>query len=187
MESPRGLKEAHIHCANCRACLSLRQQSVQWAHGLVGHGDAPVLSEGCEPLISRQDVPLRYRVGCVASRSPTPNILGLRLWVSQARAWRDFKSEWWPGLGPLRFAWVRKSHRCSGARCPVAAVRRIGAHGAHRCAGENEAALQLTPSGSTVGIHRMNHCSNSIAKSRPTVLPLLSLLCSPFSLQCRPT
>src|SRR5258706_7360750 len=72
MESPRGLKEAHIHCANCRACLSLRQQSVQWAHGLVGHGDAPVLSEGCEPLISRQDVPLRYRVGCVASRSKLP-------------------------------------------------------------------------------------------------------------------
>src|SRR6266704_1219368 len=44
----------------------------QWAHGLVGHGDAPVLSEGCEPLISRQDVPLRYRVGCVASRSKLP-------------------------------------------------------------------------------------------------------------------
>src|SRR6266403_3428892 len=72
MESPRGLKEAHIHCANCRACLSLRQQSVQWAHGLVGHGDAPVLSEGCEPLISGQDVPLRYRVGCVDSRSKLP-------------------------------------------------------------------------------------------------------------------
>jgi hypothetical protein len=30
------------------------------------------LSEGCEPLISRQDVPLRYRVGCVASRSKLP-------------------------------------------------------------------------------------------------------------------
>src|SRR5258705_6042381 len=42
------------------------------AHGLVGHGDAPVLSEGCEPLISGQDVPLRYRVGCVASRSKLP-------------------------------------------------------------------------------------------------------------------
>src|SRR5260221_1730578 len=72
MESPRGLREAHIHCANCRACLSLRQQSVQWAHGLVGHGDAPVLSEGCEPLISGQDVRLRYRVGCVAGRSELP-------------------------------------------------------------------------------------------------------------------
>src|ERR1700738_813273 len=44
----------------------------QWAHGLVGHGDAPVLSEGCEPLISRQDVPLRYRLGRVASRSKLP-------------------------------------------------------------------------------------------------------------------
>jgi len=41
----------------------------QWAHGLVGHGDAPVLSEGCEPLISGQDVPSRYRVGRAASRS----------------------------------------------------------------------------------------------------------------------
>jgi hypothetical protein len=31
------------------------------------------LSEGCEPLISRQDVPLLcYRVGCVASRSKLP-------------------------------------------------------------------------------------------------------------------
>jgi hypothetical protein len=34
--------------------------------------DAPVLSEGCEPLISRQDVPLRYRVGCAARRSALP-------------------------------------------------------------------------------------------------------------------
>src|SRR5271156_2514231 len=30
------------------------------ARGLVGHGDAPVLSEGCETLISRQDAPSRY-------------------------------------------------------------------------------------------------------------------------------
>src|SRR6195256_4126376 len=44
----------------------------QWAHGLIGHGDAPVLSEGCEPLISRQDAPLRYRPGRVASRSVLP-------------------------------------------------------------------------------------------------------------------
>jgi hypothetical protein len=30
------------------------------AHRLVGHGDAPVLSEGCEPLISRQAIlPIR--------------------------------------------------------------------------------------------------------------------------------
>ena len=41
-------------------------------HGLVGHGDAPVLSEGCEPLISGQDVPPRYRVGCVAGCSALP-------------------------------------------------------------------------------------------------------------------
>src|SRR5258705_10012717 len=30
------------------------------------------LEWSCEPLISRQDVPLRYRVGCVASRSKLP-------------------------------------------------------------------------------------------------------------------
>src|SRR5262249_42200221 len=44
----------------------------QRAHCLVGHGDAPVLSEGCEPLISRQDAPLRYRLGCVASPGAIP-------------------------------------------------------------------------------------------------------------------
>lgn len=32
----------------------------QRAHCLVGHEDAPVLCEGCEPLISRQDASLRY-------------------------------------------------------------------------------------------------------------------------------
>jgi hypothetical protein len=33
----------------------------QRAHGLVGHGGAPVVSEGCEPIISRQDARSRYR------------------------------------------------------------------------------------------------------------------------------
>jgi hypothetical protein len=36
------------------------------------HGDAPVLTEGCEPLISRQDAPLRYRLSCAVSRSALP-------------------------------------------------------------------------------------------------------------------
>src|SRR5919198_2275221 len=44
----------------------------QRAYCLVGHGDAPVLGEGCEPLISRQDAPLRYPLGRVASRSVLP-------------------------------------------------------------------------------------------------------------------
>src|SRR5215813_6136742 len=44
----------------------------QRAYCFVGHGDAPVLSEGCDPLISRQDAPLRYRLGCAASRSVLP-------------------------------------------------------------------------------------------------------------------
>src|SRR6267378_4586222 len=41
----------------------------QRAHGLVGHGDAPVLSEGCEPLISRQDAPSRYPFSRATRRS----------------------------------------------------------------------------------------------------------------------
>src|SRR6185437_3808285 len=44
----------------------------QRAHCLVGHGDAPVLSEGCEPLISRQDALLRYPLGSVASPGALP-------------------------------------------------------------------------------------------------------------------
>jgi len=44
----------------------------QRAHCLVGHGDAPVLGEGCEPLISRQDASLRYPPGRAASRSGLP-------------------------------------------------------------------------------------------------------------------
>src|SRR5215469_513954 len=32
----------------------------QRADSLLGHGAAPVLSEGCQPLISRQDAPTRY-------------------------------------------------------------------------------------------------------------------------------
>src|SRR5215470_16484999 len=36
----------------------------QRADGLLGHGAAPVLSEGCEPLISRQDAPIRYPTIC---------------------------------------------------------------------------------------------------------------------------
>src|SRR5258705_9715032 len=34
--------------------------------------DAPVFGEGCEPLISRQDAPWRYRVGCVVRRGALP-------------------------------------------------------------------------------------------------------------------
>src|SRR5262245_31429457 len=44
----------------------------QRAHRLVGHGDAPVLSEGCEPLISRQDAPSRYRSRCAVAAGALP-------------------------------------------------------------------------------------------------------------------
>src|ERR1700738_1636762 len=44
----------------------------QRAYGLVGHGGCSCLDGGCEPLITRQDAPARYRLGCVACRSALP-------------------------------------------------------------------------------------------------------------------
>src|ERR1700737_692417 len=42
------------------------------AYGLIGHEGCSCLDGGCEPLISRQDAPARYRVGCVARRGELP-------------------------------------------------------------------------------------------------------------------
>src|SRR5919197_933984 len=44
----------------------------QRAHRLVGHGDAPVLSEVANSSSSRQDAPSRYRVAVPAARSALP-------------------------------------------------------------------------------------------------------------------
>src|SRR6266849_9189782 len=44
----------------------------QRANGLLGHGDAPVLSEGCQPLISRQDAPIRYLMSCTRGGTAAP-------------------------------------------------------------------------------------------------------------------
>src|ERR1700692_2006040 len=44
----------------------------QRAYGLIGHGGCSCLDEGCEPLISRQDAPPRYRVACVGRRGALP-------------------------------------------------------------------------------------------------------------------
>ena len=55
----------------CRVASSAGT-SAQRAHRLVSHGGAPVLSEGCEPLISGQDASPRYRLGCVVNRSELP-------------------------------------------------------------------------------------------------------------------
>ena len=44
----------------------------QRAYGLVGHEGCSCLGGGCEPLISRQDAPWRYRVGRVARRGALP-------------------------------------------------------------------------------------------------------------------
>src|SRR4029453_7732158 len=44
----------------------------QRAHRLVGHGDAPVLSEVANSSSSRQDAPSRYSVAVPAARSVLP-------------------------------------------------------------------------------------------------------------------
>src|SRR5215813_5658659 len=45
----------------------------QRAHCLFGHGDAPVLSEGCaNPSISKQDAPSRYSDRCAAATGSLP-------------------------------------------------------------------------------------------------------------------
>ena len=44
----------------------------QVADNLVGHGDAPVLSEVGNPSSSRQDAPVRYWVSRAACRSDLP-------------------------------------------------------------------------------------------------------------------
>src|SRR5262252_9324089 len=53
----------------------------QRAYRLFGHGDAPVLSEGCQPLISRQDAPIRHPVSCARAGLAAPyRASGLVLW-----------------------------------------------------------------------------------------------------------
>src|SRR5580704_2501172 len=44
----------------------------QRADGLLGHRDAPVLSEVANPSISRQDAPARYGLGPITLLSPLP-------------------------------------------------------------------------------------------------------------------
>jgi hypothetical protein len=72
----------------------------QRAYCLVGHRDAPVLGEGCEPLISRQDAPLRYPVGCPACCSALPRerfspmtLNGHRKWLGAAKEF-EIRTGW---------------------------------------------------------------------------------------------
>src|SRR5665811_101362 len=51
----------------------------QRAYGLIGHEGCSCLGEGCEPLISRQDAPWRYRVG-VSPAAANYRASGLVLW-----------------------------------------------------------------------------------------------------------
>src|SRR5215467_3613233 len=44
----------------------------QRADGLLGHGDAPVLSEVGNPSISRQDAPIRYIMSCTRGGTAAP-------------------------------------------------------------------------------------------------------------------
>jgi hypothetical protein len=59
----------------------------QRAYGLVGHGGCSCLDEGCEPLISRQDAPLRYPVGCAACRRVLPCERFSPLVLNRRRRW----------------------------------------------------------------------------------------------------
>src|SRR3979490_28057 len=58
-----GARSASSWLRSCAAATELQPDRYR-AHS--------VLSEGCEPLISRQDVPSRYRFGCAASCSALP-------------------------------------------------------------------------------------------------------------------
>jgi hypothetical protein len=65
----------------------------QRAYRLFGHGDAPVLSEGCNPSISRQDAPIRYIMSCAQSGSAAP--------------YRASGLVRWPKAGVTGLVWTR--------------------------------------------------------------------------------
>src|ERR1700751_504473 len=61
----------------------------QRADSLLGHGAAPVLSEGCQPLISRQDAPTRYPMNHAPGSAPAPyRASGLVVCWTCSVAWR---------------------------------------------------------------------------------------------------
>ena len=58
----------------------------QRAHRLVGHGDAPVLSEGCEPLIFKTGRPVRLSCRAALAAAAPYRASGLVLWPAAEAA-----------------------------------------------------------------------------------------------------
>src|SRR5256884_9557480 len=89
--------------------MSFDHAPAQRAHRLVGHGDAPVLSEVANSSSSRQDAPSRYRVAVPVARSALPRerfspLALFRPWldvrlqsVSRAPASDRKSAHWWRG------------------------------------------------------------------------------------------
>src|ERR1700689_5546683 len=100
----------------------------QRAYGLIGHEGCSCLDEGCEPLISRQDAPSCYRVGCVVRRGALPRERFSPLALFRHGAMSDL-SPWWP---PKRTSadhakFVASRATASDARAIRAARRRTSA------------------------------------------------------------
>src|SRR4249920_4184634 len=75
-ESSEVLDPLHVVMLGLRRELADRHvfdhAQPQRAYGLIGHEGCSCRGEGCEPLISRQDAPWRYRVGCVPGSGKLP-------------------------------------------------------------------------------------------------------------------
>src|SRR5665647_2282374 len=93
----------------------------QRAYGLVGHEGCSCLDEGCEPLISRQDAPPRYRVGRVASRGKLPRERFSPLTPSGHRPTNE-RGAWFrpgPSLGKMMIAVMYQSSYSMEMSLPV--------------------------------------------------------------------
>jgi hypothetical protein len=71
LRSQVALKAETVLLSRKSMCCDAHHAPPQWAHGLVSHGNAPVLREGCEPLIGRH----AFASGPEILRNPTPTII----------------------------------------------------------------------------------------------------------------
>src|SRR5262249_38065842 len=91
----------------------------QRAYRLFGHGDAPVLSEGCQPLISRQDAPIRHPVSCARAGLAAPYRASVLVpWPIGEESRRRQTRPLTEVLRPSALKKPRKPHHWSGARPP---------------------------------------------------------------------